>query len=182
MDKTLRLSKILLMPVEWVNTSRIEKWGKGHRPLPHCAMNSLLLQGQHIDIDPALLTEQSWFFITRWEKIYPAAMMTAARQLAPVFLRFPASLALLNTEQRAFLYVPWFSPTQTILDRHPPDICTLEQQAYTALMRAMHNRLPEPLIPLLAFFFPIYCKEPALDTDQRYPEDYSLFLQALEYA
>ncbi|WP_410751987.1 hypothetical protein [Citrobacter sp. U14242] len=182
MDNMLVLSKILLMPAEWTHTARLEKWRRGQNALPLCVINSLLLQENHFDIDPASLTEQNWFFITRWERFYPAAMMTAARQLAPVFLRFPASLSLLNAEQRAFLYVPWFPSTQTITDNQQPDFNTLEQQAYTSLMKAMHNRLPEPLIPLLAFLFPEHCKKPQFNADQTYPEDYSLFLQAIEYA
>lgn len=148
MSEIIMLSNIVLMPANWANTTRVAKW----RNLPRTIVNRLLLPHNTIDIDLLQLSEQNMFFISRWEKIYSAAIMVASRQLAPMFVRFPAALTLLTAKQRAFLYIPWFSSLPINQEYRQPDLAMLEQYAYTLLLKAMHNRLPTPLIPLLALF------------------------------
>lgn len=172
------LSKIVLMPADWANTTRVAKL----RNVPRTIVNRLLLPQNSIDIDLLQLSEQDMFFISRWEKIYSAAMMAASRQLAPLFVRFPAALTLLTAKQRAFLYIPWFSSLPINKEYRQPDLAMLEQYAYTLLVKAMHNRFSPPLVPLMALFFTDECQEPDIIDDQIYPEEYFLFLQALEYA
>ena len=178
MSEIIMLSKIVLMPADWANTTRVAKL----RNVPRTIVNRLLLPHDTIDIDLLQLSEQNMFFISRWEKLYNAAMMAASRQLAPMFVRFPAALTLLTAKQRAFLYIPWFSSLPINHEYQQPDLAMLEQYAYTLLVKAMHNRFPPPLVPLLALFFSDDCQEPDIRDDQTYSEEYFLFLQAIEYA
>ncbi|WP_413594892.1 hypothetical protein [Citrobacter youngae] len=178
MSEIIMLSKIVLMPADWANTTRVAKL----RNVPRTIVNRLLLPNHVIDVDLLQLSEQNMFFISRWDKIYSAAMMAASRQLAPMFVRFPAALTLLTAKQRAFLYIPWFSSLPINLEYHQPDLAMLEQYAYTLLVKAMHDRFPPSLVPLLALFFSDECHEPEIRDDQIYSDEYFLFLQALEYA
>ncbi|MBJ9111526.1 hypothetical protein I5520_11220 [Citrobacter sp. FDAARGOS_156] len=178
MNEIIMLSKIVLMPADWANITRVAKL----RNVPRTIVNRLLLPHNTIDIDLLQLSEQNMFFISRWDKIYSAAIMAASRQLAPMFVRFPAALTLLTAKQRAFLYIPWFSSLPINEEYRQPDLVMLEQYACTLLIKAMHNRFPPPLVPLLALFFSDECQEPDIRDDQIYSEEYFLFLQALEYA
>ncbi|WP_410752603.1 hypothetical protein [Citrobacter youngae] len=178
MNEIIMLSKIVLMPADWANITRVAKL----RNVPRTIVNRLLLPHNTIDIDLLQLSEQNMFFISRWDKIYRAAMMAASRQLAPMFVRFPAALTLLTAKQRAFLYIPWFSSLPINEEYRQPDLSMLEQYACTLLIKAMHNRFPPPLVPLLVLFFSDECQEPDIRDDQIYSEEYFLFLQALEYA
>ncbi|EPC0820123.1 hypothetical protein [Escherichia albertii] len=181
MNRIQKLSQILLMPVSWVDFSRVSACSPENDLLPVSVVNGLLLQTLNSDPDPTMFSDDDWFFVTHWDQLRQAALRAAVRELAPLLSHYPACLSQLTEDQRAFLFLPWFTPTANVPTRQP-DKQMIEEYACLLLMKALNHRLAEALFHLLPFFFPERCRPAAVTMGKRYQQEYSLLIRAIEYA